>query len=384
MDAAAAADGMAVTDPMAPTAVRRRVGGDGNGSSRNGGAAAASQAHAGSARTDVAAAEQTGAFAMPRAESLEAGALADAQLDDRSIGAAAGSDATRSPEASLLTAPARLPGAPSAAAWDPAAARAVVARRIRLLVLIGAVLLVAGTLYAAIAQAATAGDVPLWGAFGQPLQSLLSRGRYAAIWWPRFAVSVCILVLVLWRGIEGIWGDVALAGTPAILLTSSLTSHGAALLSGPYLGIAVDWLHFVAVAIWIGGLAALVFVLSTLLRASASNGERIFARTVSRFSNLALASVIVIGVTGTFQAWLEIGSWEGLFQTNYGQSILIKIGLMAVMVVAGAFNLLWRARAWNAPQRWRERAASVRVRPTRHPVEPSPLRTVSASRRRSG
>src|SRR5262249_8825365 len=186
----------------------------------------------------------------------------------------------------------------------------------------------------------SAADVPLWETFGAPLQGVLTRGRYAAIWWPRLGLAVALLILIAWRGLEDTAGDVALAATPAILLTSSLTSHGAALLSGAYLAIAVDWVHFMAVAIWIGGLVSLIFVLPVAVQASARSGERVLARAVVRFSNLALASVLVIAATGTFQAWLEIGSWEGLFQTPFGQSVLVKVGLMAAMVALGAINLL--------------------------------------------
>ena len=221
-----------------------------------------------------------------------------------------------------------------------AGARPEVMRRVRWIALIGAILLVLGALYAALAQAASAGGVPFWEALGQPLQNVLARGRYAAIWWPRFGLSLAVLVLIAWRGLEGTAGDVALAATPAILLTSSLTSHGAALLSGPYVGIASDWLHFIGAAVWLGGLTTMVFALPLAITASARNGERVFARAVSRFSNLALISVVVIGATGTFQAWLEIGSWAGLFGTNYGQSVLVKVALMLVMVAAGGYNLL--------------------------------------------
>jgi mono/diheme cytochrome c family protein/uncharacterized membrane protein len=133
---------------------------------------------------------------------------------------------------------------------------------------------------------------------------------------------------------------VALAAAAGVLLTSSLTSHGAALVSGPYLGIAADWLHFLGVAAWIGGLASLVFVLPSAVRATKGAGERVLARAVGRFSNLALVSVGVIVATGVFQAWLHVGSWEGLWQTAYGLSITAKVGILAIMLVLGAFNLL--------------------------------------------
>jgi copper transport protein len=213
------------------------------------------------------------------------------------------------------------------------------ARSRRLALACGGVLLLS-TLYGAIAQASAAADVPIWGVFGQPLFDLLSRGRFAALWWARLALVAFAVVLVTWRGVVRGPGQVALVATGLALLTSSLNSHAAALLSGAYLGVAADWLHFVGVATWIGGLASLVYVLPMAVRASQSTGDRVLAQAVVRFSSMALVAVGVIVVTGTFQAWLEVGSWEGLVQTGYGLSVTIKIALLAVMLALAAFNLL--------------------------------------------
>ena len=222
---------------------------------------------------------------------------------------------------------------------NPAALPLAAARSRRLAMLSGLVLLL-GTVYVAIAQAATAADVPLWGVFGQPLFDLLSRGRFAALWWVRLALVVIVLGLLAWRGVRRWPGQVALGATTLALLTSSLNSHGAALLSGAYLGVAADWLHFIGVAAWIGGLLNVVLVLPVAVHASQSMGDRVLARAVTRFSTLAIASVGLIVVTGTFQAWLEVGSWEGFIQSAYGLSVTVKIALLVLMLVLAAFNLL--------------------------------------------
>src|SRR5438105_2396611 len=220
------------------------------------------------------------------------------------------------------------------------AALPLAAARARRLAVAAAALLLLGTLYGAIAQAAAAAEVPLWGAFGQPIVDLLTRGRFAALWWPRLALVFVALALLVWRGVRRWPGQVALAATGLALLTSSLNSHAAALLSGAYLAVAVDWLHFLGVAAWIGGLISLGYVLPEVVHASQATGDRVIAPAVGRFSNLALASVGLIVVTGTFQAWLEVGSWEGILQTAYGLSVTAKIGLLVLMLALGAFNLL--------------------------------------------
>jgi copper transport protein len=219
------------------------------------------------------------------------------------------------------------------------AALALARRRARRLAIAAGVLLLIGTLYGAIAQAAVAADVPLWATFGQPLVELLSRGRFATLWWPRLALVVLALGLVIWRGVQRPTGQVALVASGLALLTVSLNSHSAALLSGAYLGISVDWLHLMAAAGWVGGLMSLAYVLPVAVRASA-NSDRVLAQAVARFSVLALTSVVVLILTGTFQTWLQVGSLEGLFQTAYGLSITAKIGLLVLALLAAAFNLL--------------------------------------------
>ena len=219
-------------------------------------------------------------------------------------------------------------------------ARALAVRRTARLAVVGAVALVAGTLYAAVAQAATASGLPVWGAFGTPLREVLTTGHYAGIWWPRLLMAVIACALLAWRGVEGLAGDLVLAVVPAILLTSSLGSHAAAVPGWSPVAIGADWLHFLAVAAWLGGLASMVFVLPGLARAGNESGAPLIAKSVTRFSNLALGCVIAIVLTGTFQAWLEVGSWQALVQTAYGLSVTAKIGLMALMLAFGAFNLL--------------------------------------------
>jgi len=94
--------------------------------------------------------------------------------------------------------------------------------------------------------------VPLTAALGQPLSDLLLRGRFAAIWWPRIGLEVASLLLVAFGGLDGLAAECALATLPGVLLTSALTSHGAALQAIAGVGIASDWLHIVGATVWVG------------------------------------------------------------------------------------------------------------------------------------
>ncbi|MGX5188662.1 copper resistance CopC/CopD family protein [Streptomyces avermitilis] len=101
------------------------------------------------------------------------------------------------------------------------------------------------------------------------------------------------------------------------------------------LAMPVDVLHLLAVALWLGGLTTL---LVALYRAPS-----IEAAAVRRFSRVAFASVVALTVTGLYQSWRQVGSWSALTDTTYGQLLLVKVGLVAVLV-----GIAWISRRWTA------------------------------------
>lgn len=231
--------------------------------------------------------------------------------------------------------------------------RAMALRRVHRLAIVAGALLLVGTLFAAVVQAAAAAGVPLGDAFGNPLRDLLTRGRFAGIWWPRLGISIVAIGIVVWRGLDDAWSESAAAMVPAILLTNSLTSHGATLPIA-ILGVALDWIHVLAAAVWVGGLANLALVVPLLRSAgsagsagsASSAGSGLLPDVVRRFTRLAIVSVLALVVSGTLQAALEIGSWEGLIGTAYGQGVLLKVALLGGMLV---FAALHQRRAQTLP-----------------------------------
>ncbi|MGW2086985.1 copper resistance CopC/CopD family protein [Streptomyces sp. NPDC001880] len=129
-----------------------------------------------------------------------------------------------------------------------------------------------------------------------------------------------------------IGGTVIAAG---IAGTWALAEHAS---TGIQSGIAmpVDVLHLLAAAAWLGGLTAL---LVALYRA-----PDIDATAVRRFSHVAFGSVIVLAATGIYQSWRQVGTWSALTGTGYGQLLLVKVGLVAVLIVIAWFSRRWTAR----------------------------------------
>ncbi|MFI2377922.1 copper resistance CopC/CopD family protein [Streptomyces sp. NPDC018964] len=137
-----------------------------------------------------------------------------------------------------------------------------------------------------------------------------------------------------------IGGTVVAAGLAASWAMSEHASQGLQ----PGIAMPVDVLHLLAVAAWLGGLTTL---LVALYRAPADTP--VDQGAVQRFSRLAFGSVVVLVVTGVYQSWRQLGSWSALTDTRYGQLLLAKIGLMAVLVAVASLSRRWTARLAEAP-----------------------------------
>ncbi|MEV5873943.1 copper resistance protein CopC [Streptomyces sp. NPDC052101] len=151
-----------------------------------------------------------------------------------------------------------------------------------------------------------------------------------------------------------IGGVVVAAG----LATSWAMAEHASVGLQPGIAMPVDVLHLLAVAAWLGGLTAL---LVALYRAPAETPVE--AAAVGRFSRVAFGSVLVLVATGTYQSWRQLGSWSAFTDTRYGQLLLVKIGLVALLVGIASVSRRWTGRladtvAGAADEPERERVAS--------------------------
>ncbi len=53
------------------------------------------------------------------------------------------------------------------------------------------------------------------------------------------------------------------------------------------------------------------------------------------FSRVAMACIATLAVTGTLQAWREVGAWDALASTRYGQLVLVKVALFCAILGLG-------------------------------------------------
>lgn len=101
------------------------------------------------------------------------------------------------------------------------------------------------------------------------------------------------------------------------------------------LAVANDWAHVLGVATWVGGLAALTFLL--LRRAELPVSE-----PVGRFSRMAGWALLVVGATGAANTVLHLGGFGQLTDTGWGRLAVLKAALFASIAGVG---YLARSRA---------------------------------------
>lgn len=156
-----------------------------------------------------------------------------------------------------------------------------------------------------------------------------SVGHALALRGAAILVAGCaLLVAPRWRRPATVVIVVAAASAMVVHVGAG---HAAAARSWRSAYIAVQWLHVVAVGAWAGGLVALLVA----VRGAPSKTKD---AQVARFSSLALVALLVVMGTGVVGGFREIATWRELTSTRYGETVLVKSGLVLLIVALAAWN----------------------------------------------
>ena len=116
------------------------------------------------------------------------------------------------------------------------------------------------------------------------------------------------------------------------MLVHALAGHAAGPSSMRLLNLGAQWVHLLAVGVWIGGLAWLLAGLRQHAHAGSARA------VVLRFSRLAAISLGVVVVTGVARTVDELGGWARLADSGFGRALDLKLVLFAGLVALGAMN----------------------------------------------
>jgi copper transport protein len=141
----------------------------------------------------------------------------------------------------------------------------------------------------------------------------------------RFAAIVAwgVLFLLLHRATTALWHNSAVIVAAVSVLTFSVSGHPSAG-SLPIVFVLVDAVHFGAISVWVGGLVAMFFL------------RHETGVDVQRFSRLATRALPVVVLTGVVQAMHLMDGVGDLGSTTYGQLLVAKVVVIAIVVLSGA------------------------------------------------
>jgi copper transport protein len=119
---------------------------------------------------------------------------------------------------------------------------------------------------------------------------------------------------------------------PALLLAAgfasglSLSGHSAADAGASGWSELADWVHLICACLWVGGLVGLL---------AAGELRRL---AFVRFARLAPVLIALLLIAGIYLSVLRLPHVRDFWSTGYGQVLLVKIGLVCVALLWGAFH----------------------------------------------
>jgi copper transport protein len=187
-------------------------------------------------------------------------------------------------------------------------------------------------------------QIALW----QPANLLIWFGsRFGTMWLLRLALAGAALwgfyhwqkLATDGRSPAAVWWLAAVLGL-GLAITTALVSHSAALLVNQATAVATDLVHLLAATIWAGGLLYLLLALWQSRSLQADARAWLNYSLIFQFSLPAALSAGLLLLSGSYLAWLHVGSWYGLFGTLYGRILLAKLLLVVPILGLAAVNLL--------------------------------------------
>ena len=159
------------------------------------------------------------------------------------------------------------------------------------------------------------------------------------IGWALLLAGALVVRLAVTHGRPPLLPAFALLGVGPLVSLWAISDSGHAATGGDAtLNVAIDLIHELATAAWLGGLVGLVVLaIPAALALAEADRVRLAAAVVVRFSALALPAVALLVVTGVYRALAEV-SVDDLLDTGYGRALLVKLGLFVVLLAGGAYN----------------------------------------------
>lgn len=193
-------------------------------------------------------------------------------------------------------------------------------------------------------EASTMSGLPLGEALREGTADVvLTRTLFGHTWLVRGALAtvVCIALVAMGRrdDTSGSARAVAAIGALLFLATLSCAGHAAAGLGADrFYHVAADALHLLAAGAWLGALVPFVGLLRAIDSKPSDEGLGLASRAAARFSVLGILCVGVLALTGIVNACYAIHRVSDLTSSRYGEELVAKLALVALVVILAAVN----------------------------------------------
>lgn len=222
-----------------------------------------------------------------------------------------------------------------------------VMNRLTLILAVGLGLTIIVQIAALLQQAVTFFGVDFGLVLSQSLWGVVrSSTFFGQVWTARMLVVMLCAVMIAAAFINRrsqpeltrpMW-SAAVWGLALALGSLSVVSHAPGSRAAAWAAVINDWAHLLTIALWVGGLIALVAVLPAALRPlDRESARKALLAALRRFSPLAAACLFIVVATGVFSAslWVRPAS---LVASSYGLSLLVKVALVAALIGVGALH----------------------------------------------
>ncbi len=181
------------------------------------------------------------------------------------------------------------------------------------------------------------------------LVSLVTNGRFGTYWVMReivvlLAILLATITLTLKnlprRVIEMVsWLNLILG--MALLIALTLSGHASAANSNILIyAVMIDWLHLLAASLWIGGMMYISMLYLPALRGNALlERARSLLSILLHYYPLAMTGIIIMAITGPFNATVDMSSFDQLITTAYGRALVVKVVLVGAMLITSVIHI---------------------------------------------
>jgi copper transport protein len=153
------------------------------------------------------------------------------------------------------------------------------------------------------------------------------------------------LIVLLVLAVAGAVMAPRYGGVVAALALGELALSGHADSSSPRaLAVVVDWIHLLAGALWLGGIAVIAWIwLGRLRRAGPELRRAVMDELLPRFGRVALPAFLVVASTGVLNAYIQLRHPSVLWESSYGLTLLVKSALV-VVIASVSYSHVFRLR----------------------------------------